>query len=150
VSVKIRLSRFGRKKIPCYRIIVMDSRKRRDGAYLEQLGVYHPKEKPARLEVKEDRAMYWLSVGAQPSDTVRSLFSTKGIMIRHDLKKRGTDPEKIETEAQRVKELAAARIQRRDAEAVAVLQAKATAKANAKAEAAAAEAPQATENTTTE
>jgi small subunit ribosomal protein S16 len=91
----------------------MDSRKRRDGAYLEQLGVYHPNEKPARVEIKDDRAMYWLSVGAQPSDTVRSLLSRKGIMTRFDLTKRGVDSAKIEEAVTKVKETASARENRR-------------------------------------
>lgn len=91
----------------------MDSRKRRDGAYLEQLGVYHPNENPARVEIKDDRAMYWLSVGASPSDTVRSLLSRAGIMTRFDLKKRGVDSAKIEEEVNKVKETAKARENRR-------------------------------------
>jgi small subunit ribosomal protein S16 len=113
VSVKIRLLRVGRKKIPCYRIVVMDSRKRRDGAYLEQLGVYHPKEVPARVEVKEDRAMHWLSVGALPSDTVRSLLSSAGVMTRFDLSKRGAKHEEIEAAVAKVKEAAASRVSRK-------------------------------------
>ena len=113
MSVRIRLLRVGRKKIPCYRVVVMDSRKRRDGAYLEQLGVYHPNEKPARVEIKDDRTMYWLSVGAQPSDTVRSLLSRQGIMTRFDLSKRGIDSAKIEESVTKVKETANARENRR-------------------------------------
>ncbi|RQV98334.1 30S ribosomal protein S16 [bacterium] len=113
MSVRIRLLRVGRKKIPCYRVVVMDSRKRRDGAYLEQLGVYHPNETPARVEIKDDRTMYWLSVGASPSDTVRSLLSKAGIMTRFDLSKRGVDSAKIEEEVTKVKETVKARENRR-------------------------------------
>jgi small subunit ribosomal protein S16 len=113
VSVKIRLLRVGRKKIPCYRVVVMDSRKRRDGAYLEQLGVYHPNEKPARVEIKDERTLYWLSVGALPSDTVRSLLSAQGIMTRFDLTKRGSNSEQIETAVSKVKESAKIREARR-------------------------------------
>ncbi len=113
MSVRIRLMRVGRKKIPCYRVVVMDSRKRRDGAYLEQLGVYHPNEKPARVEIKDERTMYWLSVGATPSDTVRSLLSREGIMTRFDLTKRGTDSAKIEEAVTKTKETAKARENRR-------------------------------------
>ena len=113
MSVRIRLLRVGRKKIPCYRIIVADSRKRRDGAYLEQVGLYHPNERPARVEIKEDRALHWLSVGAQPSDTVRSLLSAEGIMARHDLEARGTAAAKIDEVIQGVKAAATARVQRR-------------------------------------
>jgi small subunit ribosomal protein S16 len=96
VSVKIRLTRAGRKKRPFYRIVVMDSRHRRDGAYIEHLGVYHPNQQPAHVEIKEDKAMAWLMDGAIPSDTVRSLFSRRGLMLRFDLKKRGATHEKIE------------------------------------------------------
>jgi small subunit ribosomal protein S16 len=96
VSVKIRLTRAGRKKQPFYRIVVMDSRHRRDGAYIEHLGVYHPNNQPAHVEIKEDKALAWLLEGAIPSDTVRSLFSRCGLMLRFDLKKRGSTHEKIE------------------------------------------------------
>ena len=95
MSVRIRLTRAGRKKVPHYRIVVMDSRNRRDGAYLEQIGVYHPNEQPAAFEVNEDKALRWLSQGAVPSDTVKSLLSKRGIMLRFDLMKRQTPPEKI-------------------------------------------------------
>jgi small subunit ribosomal protein S16 len=125
--------RVGRKKIPCYRVIVMDSRKRRDGAYLEQLGVYHPNEKPARVEIKDDRTLYWLSVGALPSDTVRSLLSAQGIMTRFDLTKRRSNPEQIETAVSKVKESAKIRETRRSTAAAG--------KKQAAAKEAAAEAP---------
>jgi small subunit ribosomal protein S16 len=95
VSVRIRLTRAGRKKIPHYRIVVMDSRNRRDGAYLEQLGVYHPNSQPAEFSVKDDRVLEWLSKGAIPSDTVRSLLSKRGILLRFDLQKRQTPTAKI-------------------------------------------------------
>jgi len=98
VSVRIRLTRAGRKKVPHYRIVVMDSRNRRDGAYLDQLGVYHPNQQPAHFEVNEEKALRWLSQGAVPSDTVRSLLSQRGLMLRFDLMKRQTPPDKI-TEA---------------------------------------------------
>ena len=107
--------RVGRKKIPCYRVVVMDSRKRRDGAYLEQLGVYHPNEKPARVEIKDDRTLYWLSVGALPTDTVRSLLSAQGIMTRFDLTKRGAKSEQVEAAVSKVKESAKNREARRAA-----------------------------------
>jgi small subunit ribosomal protein S16 len=125
--------RVGRKKIPCYRVVVMDSRKRRDGAYLEQLGVYHPNEKPARVEIKDDRTLYWLSVGALPTDTVRSLLSAKGIMTRFDLTKRGAKSEEIEAAVSRVKDSAKNREARRSTAAVG--------KKQAAAKEAAAEAP---------
>lgn len=95
MSVRIRLTRAGRKKVPHYRIVVMDSRDRRDGAYLDQIGVYHPNEQPAGVKIEEEKALSWLAKGAVPSDTVKNLLSHEGIMLRFDLTKRQTPPEKI-------------------------------------------------------
>ena len=76
--VKIRLKRFGAAKRPCYRIVVQDSRKPRDGTTIEEIGVYHPIEAADKqVSFNEERAKYWISVGAQPSDTVKKLFSKK-------------------------------------------------------------------------
>ena len=87
MSVKIRLSRFGRRKAPYYRLVVADSRMPRDGRFLEVLGHYQPLKAETRLEIDEDRAMRWLVQGALPSDTVRSLFRKKGIMKKfHELR----------------------------------------------------------------
>jgi small subunit ribosomal protein S16 len=108
VSVRIRLTRAGRKKIPHYRIVVMDSRNRRDGAYLDQIGVYHPSQKPAVIEINEEKALNWLSQGASPSVTVKNLFSLKGIMLRFDLGKRGTPADKIADAVAKFKDSAAA------------------------------------------
>lgn len=73
--VKIRLKRFGARKRPYYRVVVMDSRKPRDGEAIEEIGIYQPIEaEDKQLNIKLDRADYWLGVGAQPSDTVRSLI----------------------------------------------------------------------------
>ena len=78
--VKIRLKKFGTKKRPCYRIVVQDSRKPRDGVAIEELGIYQPiAAEDAQFNVNTERAQYWLSVGAQPSDTVKKLFSKKGL-----------------------------------------------------------------------
>jgi small subunit ribosomal protein S16 len=125
VSVRIRLTRAGRKKVPHYRIVVMDSRNRRDGAYLDHLGVYHPNHQPAQFEVNEEKALRWLSQGAVPSDTVRSLLSQRGIMLRFDLMKRQTPPDKIadavakllETNAAKAADRAQAKKQKRKAKA---------------------------------
>ena len=103
MAVRIRLTRAGRKKIPCFRIVVMDSRKRRDGAYLDQLGVYYPSQQPAVLEVSAQKALEWLRKGAQPSDTVRSLLSREGVMIQFDLLKRGATAEQAAAEGARIK-----------------------------------------------
>ncbi len=78
--VKLRLKRMGSINKPFYRIVVLDSRKKRDGAYLESLGYYDPKTEPLTLKVDTDRALYWLGVGAQPSDTVHSLLKQAGVM----------------------------------------------------------------------
>ena len=96
MSVKIRLTRTGRKKQPYYRIVVMDSRDRRDGAYIDQLGIYQPKRQPAYVQIQEEKALQWLAKGATPSDTVRTLLSQHGLMLRFDLTKRNTPPDKIE------------------------------------------------------
>ena len=112
MAVKLRLRRMGRKKKPFYRIVAADARSPRDGKFIEEFGYYNPIDDPITLEVKEDRALYWLGVGAQPSDTVRSLFRKKGITLRFDLLKRGVPEEKIEEELQKWDALRAAREQR--------------------------------------
>jgi small subunit ribosomal protein S16 len=68
----------GKIRNPQYRIVVADSRTKRDGRAIEEIGLYHPKEEPSRIEVKSDRAQYWLSVGAQPSQPVRAILSKTG------------------------------------------------------------------------
>jgi len=83
VSVKIRLTRMGAKKRPYYRIIAVDSRKKRDGEFLENLGLYHPLEKDENsIVIKEDRIKEWLSRGAIPSHTVKILLNKKGISVK--------------------------------------------------------------------
>ena len=74
MAVKIRLLRMGKIRNPQYRIVVADSRTKRDGRAIEYIGVYHPKEEPSLIEVNSERAQYWLSVGAQPSDPVRKIL----------------------------------------------------------------------------
>ena len=73
MAVKIRLARYGAKKRPYYRIVAADSRMPRDGRFLEQVGTYNPMEDPAVIRLKMDRLDHWISVGAQPSQTVASL-----------------------------------------------------------------------------
>ena len=73
MSVKIRMQRFGAKKRPYYRIVAADGRMPRDGRFLEQIGTFDPMKEPGEIRLKTDRLEYWLSVGAQPSDTVASL-----------------------------------------------------------------------------
>jgi small subunit ribosomal protein S16 len=78
VAVKIRLKRMGKIRTPYYRVVVVDSRKKRDGRVIEEIGKYHPKEEPSFIEVTSDRAQYWLGVGAQPSEAVEALLKVTG------------------------------------------------------------------------
>jgi small subunit ribosomal protein S16 len=83
--VRIRLRRVGRKKTPIYRIVVADSRAPRDGRFIEIIGQYSPRQGENAIDLKTDRATYWLDVGAQPSDTVRSLLRRAGVLkARHE------------------------------------------------------------------
>ncbi|MGB5847777.1 MAG: 30S ribosomal protein S16 [Ignavibacteriaceae bacterium] len=110
MAVKLRLRRMGKKKQPIYKIVVADARSPRDGKFLEALGLYNPLTKPHTVDVKEDRILYWLSNGAQPTNTVKSLLREKGIILKNDLVKRGLDAEKIESELaewQKLKEASA-------------------------------------------
>ena len=81
MATVIRLKRIGAKKDPIYRIVVADSRARRDGRFVEQLGFYNPQPKEAEVRVDLQRAAYWLGVGALPSDQVRSLFKKVGVPL---------------------------------------------------------------------
>jgi small subunit ribosomal protein S16 len=78
VAVKIRLKRLGKIRVPQYRIVVVDSRKKRDGRVLEEIGKYHPKEDPSFISVVSDRAQYWLGVGAQPTEAVEAILKVTG------------------------------------------------------------------------
>ena len=93
MSVKIRLRRVGRKGAPAYRIVVTDSRSPRDGKFIENIGQYAPRNGETALNLVVARANHWLDVGAQPSDTVRSLLRKAGVLkVRHEgrlAKKRG-------------------------------------------------------------
>ena len=80
--VKIRLTRKGAKNSPFYRVVVADGAMPRDGRFIETLGYYDPKKHPQIVELKEDRVVHWLSKGADPSATVKSLFRQKGILAR--------------------------------------------------------------------
>lgn len=83
MAVKIRLTRMGSKKRPTYRIVASDSRSPRDGMYIEKIGTYNPVVSPAEVKIDEALALKWLHNGAQPTDTVRSLFSKAGIMKKY-------------------------------------------------------------------
>jgi len=79
VAVRIRLRRIGKKKQPQYRLVAADSAAPRDGRFLEVIGQYNPRVDPPAMSVKEDRALWWLRQGAQPSDTARSLLTKTGV-----------------------------------------------------------------------
>jgi len=82
VSVKIRLKKFGAKARPYYRIVIMDARSARDSKTIEEVGLYHPIEtEDKQIRIDEERVKYWLSKGAQPTDTVRSLLNKKNIRL---------------------------------------------------------------------
>jgi small subunit ribosomal protein S16 len=78
VAVKIRLKRLGKIRAPYYRVVVMDSRVKRDGRAIEEIGKYHPTEEPSLIEIKSERAQYWLGVGAQPTEQVAALLKVTG------------------------------------------------------------------------
>lgn len=80
MAVKLRLTRMGAKKAPRYRVVAADSRFARDGRVIENVGYYDPTTNPATIHVDEEKALAWLRKGAQPSDTVRNILSTQGIM----------------------------------------------------------------------
>ncbi|MFD1429955.1 30S ribosomal protein S16 [Lacticaseibacillus mingshuiensis] len=83
MAVKIRLKRMGSKRKPFYRVVVADSRFPRDGRFIEEVGYYNPLTEPVDLKLNEDSIFAWLQKGAQPSDTVRTLLSSKGIMQKY-------------------------------------------------------------------
>lgn len=89
MAVKLRLKRMGAKKDPFYRIVAADSRAPRDGRFIEVVGYYNPTTQPAELKVNDEVALKWLSIGAQPSDTVRDLLSQAGVMKKFHESKLG-------------------------------------------------------------
>lgn len=105
MAVKLRLRRLGKKKQPIYKIVAADSRSPRDGKFIESIGLYNPLTHPSTLEIREDRALYWLNNGAQPTDTVRNLLSQKGVLLEKHLKKKGASEEKIKAEKENFQKL---------------------------------------------
>ncbi|GAB6394169.1 MAG: 30S ribosomal protein S16 [Bacteroidales bacterium] len=85
MATKIRLQRFGRKGYAFYQIVIADSRAPRDGRFIERIGSYNPNTNPATVDLKFDRALYWLQVGAQPTDTARSILSREGVLLKKHL-----------------------------------------------------------------
>lgn len=97
--VKIRLRRTGAKKQPSYRVVIVDSRSPRDGRFIEIIGHYNPTVNPTSVEIHEDRALYWLSVGAQPTHPVRRLLQNLGTLDKFAQLKEGADLEELLAEA---------------------------------------------------
>jgi small subunit ribosomal protein S16 len=142
MAIALRLSRGGAKKRPYYRIVAADTRSPRDGKYLEQIGTYNPllaKDNPERVKLNEDRARYWLGVGAQPSDRVHRFLDAAGILERspRNNPKKG---EPGENAKERAEEKAAKLAEAEEAAKAAEEEAKAAAEAPAE-EAPAEEAP---------
>lgn len=96
MSTKIRLTRLGAMKRPFYRLVVVDSRKRRDGRYIENLGTYNPIPAETEKTFKEDRILYWLGQGAQLTETAENLVRGAGILEKHRLMQTGVAPEQLE------------------------------------------------------
>ena len=85
MATKIRLQRRGRKDYPFYQIVVADRRAPRDGKFIEKVGSYNPNTHPATITLNFDRALYWLQVGAQPTDTTRNILSEQGVLLKKHL-----------------------------------------------------------------
>lgn len=83
MAVKIRLKRMGKIRAPFYRVVVADSRTKRDGRVIEEIGKYHPTENPSFIEINSERALYWLGVGAQPTEQVKVLLKLTGDWGKH-------------------------------------------------------------------
>jgi small subunit ribosomal protein S16 len=100
--VRLRLRRIGAKKQPSYRVVAADKEAPRDGRFLEILGHYNPRTEPSTITLQEDRIFYWLSVGAQPSDSVARLFKQMGTDERYVRFKNGEDVDKLLEEYEKV------------------------------------------------
>ena len=87
MATRIRLARHGKKGKPFYHIIIADSRAKRDGRYIERIGSYDPNKNPAIIDINFERALYWVGVGAQPTDTVRGMLSYRGVLYKNHLLK---------------------------------------------------------------
>jgi len=85
MATKIRLQRHGRKGYAFYHIVIADSRAPRDGKFIERIGSYNPNTNPATIDLKFDRALYWLQVGAQPTDTAKNILSSEGVLLKKHL-----------------------------------------------------------------
>lgn len=93
MATKIRLKRIGGKKAPFYRLVVADARSPRDGRFIEEIGYYNPLPQPVKVEINEEKALYWLSNGAQASNTVKALLEKTGIWQKYAAEKRAKTEE---------------------------------------------------------
>ena len=142
MATKIRLQRFGHKDYAFYQIVIADSRAPRDGKFIERIGSYNPNTNPATINLNFERALYWLTTGAQPTDTVRNILSKEGVLMKKHLLggvKKGAFTEEV---AEQRFEKAAEAAAKAEAEAAA----KAEEEANAVAEAPATDAAPASES----
>lgn len=110
--VKLRLRRKGRKGYPVYDVVAVDSRRKRDGAYIERLGYYDPNTTPNTVKLDDNRAIYWLNEGAQPTLTVKNIFSHEGVLLKRALLFKGLDEDQIAEQVTKHKETALARYDR--------------------------------------
>lgn len=88
MAVKMRLKRMGSNKKPFYRIVVADSRSPRDGKFIEEIGYYNPVSQPKQIKINDEKAVKWLSNGAQPTDTVKKLLTNEGVMEKFEASKK--------------------------------------------------------------
>lgn len=103
MAVRLRLRRVGRKKLPIYKVVATDRRSPRDGRYIEVIGQYEPLRPANNVEFNEDRVLYWLQNGAQPTDTVRNLLQGKGLWLKWSLIRKGVDENTITQELEKFK-----------------------------------------------
>ena len=111
MATKIRLTRLGKKKQPTYRVVVTDSRKPRDGKYIEQLGIYDPRQEPSLVRIDNERALYWLRTGAQPTERAQKLLEISGAwtqfkVAKGDIHTVGGDTPEEQTKAEAPAEVA--------------------------------------------
>jgi small subunit ribosomal protein S16 len=97
--LKIRLTRVGAKKQPSYRVVIADARAPRDGRFLERIGFYNPRTEPPTVQIDEERALYWLSRGAQPTEVVAAMLRKRGTLDRLERLRRGEDLQTLLREA---------------------------------------------------
>jgi small subunit ribosomal protein S16 len=112
MPVRLRLARFGRRKRPFYRIVAADARAPRDGRFIEIVGYYDPLTEPMTVKIDHEKALKWLKNGAQPTETVRSLLSREGILLKFHLFRKGKSEEEIEAIYQKWREAKEQKLQR--------------------------------------